>query len=61
LVEGIVIRPLNNYIITNLSQTECTTRCLIKIKNKNFLEISEYFDLEQASKSYQYILSKLVT
>ena len=61
LAEGIVIRPLNNYILTNSTQSEYTTRCLIKIKNKKFLEISENFDLEQASKSNQYILSKLIT
>lgn len=33
LAEGIVIRPLNNYMLTNLKQIECPTRCLIKIKN----------------------------
>ncbi len=55
IAEGIVIRPLENHILSN------STRCLIKIKNKKFLEVSDNFDLTEASKSYQYILSNLIT
>ncbi len=55
IAEGIVIRPWINQILANSS------RCLIKIKNKKFLEVSDNFDLTLASKSYQYILANLIT
>ena len=49
LAEGIVIKPYS----TN-------DRCLVKIKNKKFLEVSSSFDMKKAGKSYKFVLTGLI-
>ena len=56
--EGIVIKPLNSHYVKDKDNKN--TRCLIKIKNKKFLEVADSFDINEASNSYQFILLKLV-
>ena len=55
IAEGIVIKPINNSFINDVYD-----RCMIKIKNKNFLEIEDDFNMNEAKKSYQYVFSKLI-
>ncbi len=55
IIEGIVIKPIENYII---NENDKYTRCLIKIKNKEFLEISTKTELNEIS--YKSILIGLI-
>ena len=58
IAEGIVIKPLNAHFIKDKDGNNI--RCLIKIKNKKFLEVVDSFDMEEATKSYKFILSQLI-
>ena len=58
IAEGIVIKPVNNIYVKNKSDQD--VRCLIKIKNKKFLEVIDDFDMNEAKKSYFYVFHNLV-
>ena len=58
IAEGIVIKPVQNIYVENKKGEK--VRCLIKIKNKKFIEVSEEFDMEEAKKSYKFIFHQLV-
>lgn len=54
IAEGIVCKPVCGDKITN------GNRCIIKIKNTQFKEITEEFDLAKVSKSWQFVLGNLI-
>ena len=54
IAEGIVCKPVCGNKITE------GNRCIIKIKNVQFKEISEEFDLAQVSNSWQFVLGNLI-
>ena len=58
IAEGIVIKPITNIYVKNKSDQD--VRCLIKIKNKKFLEVIDDFDMNEAKKSYFYVFHNLV-
>lgn len=58
IAEGIVIKPIDAHFVKDKDGNNI--RCLIKIKNKKFLEVSDSFDMEEANKSYKFILLKLI-
>ncbi len=58
IAEGIVIKPVSPYFIKD--KKDNLVRCLIKIKNKKFQEISDDFVLKEAQKSYKFLFLKLV-
>lgn len=56
--EGIVIKPIENIYVMNKNKER--VRCIIKIKNKKFLEVYDDFNMEEAKKSYKFIFHLLV-
>ncbi len=54
IAEGIVCKPVCGDKITD------GNRCIIKIKNTQFKEITEEFDLTQVSKSWHFVLGNLI-
>ena len=56
--EGIVIKPIKNIYVMNKNKER--VRCIIKIKNKKFLEVYDDFNMEEAKKSYKFIFHLLV-
>ena len=56
--EGIVIKPVKNIYVMNKNKER--VRCIIKIKNKKFLEVYDDFNMEEAKKSYKFIFHLLV-
>ena len=58
IAEGIVIKPVNTYFIKDKKNDD--VRCIIKVKNKQFLEVLDDFDINEANKSYKFIFTKLV-
>ena len=58
IAEGIVIKPIESHKIKDKNGNYI--RCIIKIKNKKFLEVGDNFNMEEANNSYQFILLKLI-
>ena len=58
IAEGIVIKPIESHKVKDKDGNNI--RCIIKIKNKKFLEVGDNFNMEEANKSYQFILLKLI-
>ena len=58
IAEGIVIKPVNTYFIKDKKNND--VRCLLKVKNKQFLEVTDDFDINEANKSYKFIFTKLI-
>ena len=58
IAEGIVIKPIESHNIKDKDGNN--NRCLIKIKNKKFMEVSDNFSINEANGSYKFILTALV-
>jgi Rnl2 family RNA ligase len=56
--EGIVIKPVITHYVKDKNNNDI--RCLIKIKNKKFLEVADDFDMNEANNSYDFIFTKLI-
>ena len=58
IAEGIVIKPLDATFVKDKKGKD--RRCLIKIKNKDFLEVNSTFNMEKTGKSYKFVLLNLI-
>lgn len=58
IAEGIVIKPVITHLVKDKNNNNI--RCLIKIKNKKFLEVADDFNINDANNSYEFIFTKLI-